>query len=678
MPPDVKRVADNQRQVPNNWPEEERRYEHFSGEPVRIMGYKLDLPNVGSQTVNRNSMLENSESRKPFEFGKLIGLAYLVVVLGAFSWAKEFLLPIILAILISFLLAPVVSRLERLGFHSVLAVLSVVAIAFLFIGALCATLSVETLDLVNSLPKYRDNINAKWAVVQRGPPGPLNQAFRNIGELTKDLGKVAASSGGAEQPEPTKVQIVSGVDSLVELVKNSMTPVVGPVAEFAVVIVLVVFTLLERKQLRGRFLRLIGHSQMATTTLAVDEAGSRLSKFLLVQLVVNSVYALVLGTGLYLIGIPNAILWAILTLVLRFLPYVGLWISAVFPLILSIAISTSWTPPILTLLLYVVLEVFTNNVVEPVVLGGSTGISPLAVIISALFWTWLWGPIGLLLATPVTACLVALGRYFPAFYPYSVMLATDLPMPSETRLVRLLTENRLPEAKALIHEVAEAHLSIKTADELIVPTVRTIENELFPGSAALLSRSAAYLSDTDVANQTKTRIYEQIRELIEELTVPTLSKSDKPAELRKSLLSGLVIVPFVGEGDEVVGRLLARLLESEGVGSNLFSWRTLSAKKVQHLKELEARFVLLCTIELRSVTTIGKMAQSIKMSLPDAVIMIGLWSLPPEGAARLIKKIRASGCSDVYTNLEQAVRGIASLATTDQPKVHPGPPTLRN
>ncbi len=619
-------------------------------------------------------MPENSGSRKRSEFGKLIGLAYLVVALAVFSWAKEFLLPIILAMLISFLLTPVVSRLERLGFHSVLATLSVVAIAFVFIGALCATLSVEALDLINSLPKYRSNISSKLAAIQQGPPGPLNEAFRNIGELTKDLAKPAASTGGAEQPEPAKVQIVSGADSLVTLVKNSVTPVIGPVAEFAVVLVLVIFFLLERKQLRGRFLRLIGHSRMAATTLAVDEAGSRLSRFLLMQLAVNGAYALVLGTGLYLIGIPNAILWAVLALVLRFVPYVGLWIAAFFPLVLSIAISTSWTPPILTVLLYVVLEVFTNNVVEPVVLGGSTGISPLAVIISALFWTWLWGPIGLLLATPVTACLVTLGRYFSAFHPYSVMLATDPPTLSETTLIRLLTENRLPEAKAFIHKLTAMHLSIETADELIVPTIRTIENELFPGSSALLSRSAAYLSDIDVANQNKTRIYEQIRELIEELTVLTPSKSDGPQKPLKPSLSGCVIVPFVGEADELVGRLLARLLESEGIDANLFSWRTLRAKKVQRLKESGARFIVLSAIESRSLTRIGKMVESIKILLPDAVIMIGLWSLPPEGAARLIKKIRASEDGGVYTNLGEAVRGIVSFATTGRQELAPKAP----
>jgi predicted PurR-regulated permease PerM len=222
---------------------------------------------------------------------------------------------------------------------------------------------------------------------------------------------------------------------------------------------------LKRKRLRERFLRLIGHSHVVATTLAVDEAGSRLSRFLLVQLQVNTVYAIVVAIGLYLIGIPNAILWAILTLVLRFLPYVGLWISAFFPLALSIAISTNWMQPTLTLLLYAFLELFTNNVIEPIILGGSTGISSLAVILAALFWTWLWGPIGLLIATPLTACLVVLGRYFPAFHFWSVLLAADPPTSAETNLIHFLIENRLPEAKAMVHESTDNVLSTTTAEK---------------------------------------------------------------------------------------------------------------------------------------------------------------------------------------------------------------------
>jgi predicted PurR-regulated permease PerM len=243
--------------------------------------------------------------------------------------------------LISFLLAPVVSRLERWGLHPVLPVFGVATIAFALIGALCATMSLQSLDLVNSIPKYRNNLHAKWAAIQKGPSGPLNPTLRNLGTLTDDLSRVTAPSREAGKLEPTKVQIVSSADGALELVKNSVTPVLGSAAELAVIVVLVV-----------------------------------------------------------------------LTLGLRFLPYVGLWLSAFFPFVLSIAISTTWKEPILTLGLYCFLEVFTNNVVEPIVLGGSAGMSPLAVIVSALFWTWLWGPIGLLLATPLTASLVGVGSLF--------------------------------------------------------------------------------------------------------------------------------------------------------------------------------------------------------------------------------------------------------------------------
>ena len=420
---------------------------------------------------------------------------------------------------------------------------------------------------------------------QKGPPGPLNLAFRNIGAMISDLGKVTASAGGTQQPEPTKVQIVSGAEGVATIVKKSLTPVMGPIAEFAVVVVLVIFMLLERKRLRVRFLRLIGHSHVATTTLAVDEAGARLSSFLFGQLLVNSGYALVLGLGLSLIGIPNAMLWAALTLVLRFLPYVGLWISAFFPLILSIAISTSWKEPILTLALYGFLEVFTNNVVEPYVLGGSTGMSPLAIIVSALFWTWLWGPIGLLLATPLTACLVVLGLYFPSFHICSVLLAAEPPTSSETKFIRLLTEDRLPEAKALLQEFGEMQLSVGITEELILPTLRAIENDLYPGASS----------------PKKSRIFAHLGELIEEMTVERPTESKQPSKQSTPGQSRMAIVPFMGEGDEIVGRVIARLLEAEGIRADLLSWQTLRARESGTSEETKS----LVNFTLRNPVTIS-------------------------------------------------------------------------
>jgi predicted PurR-regulated permease PerM len=601
-------------------------------------------------------MADSTKSTKQSEFDRLIGLAYLVLIFCALSWAKDFLLPIALASLISFLLAPAVSRLERWRLPAVLAVLSTVAMAFVVIGAVCATVSVQAVDLVNSLPKYRDNIEAKWASIQKGPPGPVSLAFQNVGELISDLQKANASASDDQQPEPTKVQVVNGSDALLSLVKASMTPIIGPTGEFAVVVVLVVFMLLERQRLRDRFLRLIGHSRLVTTTLAIDEAGSRLSSFLLVQLVVNSGFALVLGIGLYLIGIPNATLWAVLTMVLRFLPYVGVWISAFFALALSIAISATWREPILVVSLYLFLELFTNNVVEPFVLGGSTGISPLAVILSALFWTWLWGPVGLLLATPLTACLVTLGRYFPAFYPWSVLLAAQPPTSSETKLILLLTEGRHSEAKALISELAGMQLSIRTAEEVIVPTIRIIENDLFPGPTA---------------TKPKSLIYEQLRQLVQEMTIPSRRDSEEESPRTDGQLSGLVIVPFVGEGDELVGNVLARLLEAEGIGSVLLPWRTLRAEKLHRLRELAPKCVLVSAIEVRSAMAVGKMARSIQVLLQDSVIVVGLWSLPSRGAARLVRRIRESLASNVYTNLEQAVQGIALLIIPARSEVQP-------
>jgi predicted PurR-regulated permease PerM len=589
-------------------------------------------------------MLEKTYAKPP-DLDKLVDLAYLVVVFCAFIWAKEFLLPLVLAVLVSLLLVPVVTRLERWRFPPVLAVLSVVAIAFAIIGGLCTTVSVEALDLANSLPKYGDNIRAKWTAIQKGPPGPLNLAFQNVGALVDDLSKAAAPAKPGLETEPMKVQIVSGTDAAVAFIRNSVSPVLTPVVDLAVVVVLVIFILLERKRLRDRFLRLIGHSRFATTTLAIDEAGTRLSGFLLGQLEVNSVYALILWIGLSLMGIPNAILWAILTLFLRFLPYVGLWISAFFPLVLSVAISSDWKAPLFTLALYAFLEVVTNNFVEPIVLGGSTGISPLAVIISALFWTWLWGPIGLLVATPLAACLVVLGRYFSGFHFCSVLLAADPPTSSETKLLRLLTENRTLEAKRLIHELDGQQLSAELAEDLLVPAIRAIENDFLPGTKA----------------STKVQIYRQLRDLIEELPAPPPSGSSEPRQTEADN-SEIVILPYVGEGDEMVGAILMRLLEAEGLKTELISSRALRTERLEHVKKLQPKQIILSAIQSGSIKTIDRMIRAIRQVSPQGAISVCLWSLPREGAARWIRRIRESSHA-VYTGMEEAVRNITVANT---------------
>jgi hypothetical protein len=229
------------------------------------------------------------------------------------------------------------------------------------------------------------------------------------------------------------------------------------------------------------------------------------------------------------------------------------------------------------------------------------------------------------------------------------MLAADPPTSTETKLLRLFTEDRFPEVKALVQELAGMQLSTKTAEELILPTVRVIEKDLFPGATV---------------SKTRARIYSQMRQLIDELTVLQPSGSEQMLNDIDQAESVLIIVPFIREGDEVVGRILERLLEVEGIRSNLFSWRTLLSEKLSRLKELEARYVLLSTIDPRSTAAVGKMADSLRALLPDAAILVGFWSLPPSGAAQLFRKIKESAANDIYTNLDQSVRGIASLISS--------------
>jgi predicted PurR-regulated permease PerM len=592
---------------------------------------------------------ELRSAKRPSRFDRLFGLAYLVFTLAGLAWAKEFLLPIVLAAFTSFLLAPLISRLERAGIKPVIAVLGVVTFAFVIIGAVCATISVQSLELVNSLPKYHDNIRAKWVAIQHAPPGPVNSALRNAADLVDDLSKVSGSATTSPRSEPTKVQIVNGAESTLALIRNSASPILGPVGEFAVVIVLVVFMLLERHKLRDRVLRLIGHSYVGTTTIAVDEAGSRLSRGLLMQLQINAALAVVLAIGLSLIGIPNAILWALLALVLRFLPYIGIWVSAAFPLILSLAVSTSWITPVLTLGLYIVAEVFTNNVIEPYAIGGSTGISPLAVIFSALFWTWLWGPIGLFLATPLTSFLVVMGRYFPTFQPLELFLAEDTPLSLDERLARDLKNNRESDARVLIHSFGD-RLSTELVDELVIPAVRRIENDQDSGRGG---------------RQRKARAYQLLHTLIDEIVPPSKNseQSERPA---------VVIAPCSCEGDQFVGEMLALLLVDAGVEARTLSWELPVNQQFELLKSLEAGWTFFSAINPDAYSSVGAKAHFVQTAEPQASVAIGLWSLPPEGAARAVEAIRSAADCFVYTSMGQAVLGIVSRSSpTNEETVTP-------
>ena len=302
-----------------------------------------------------------------------------------------------------------------------LAVVSVVIIAFALIFAMGSLLATQLTQLAGDLPRYQSTISEKIQSFRdtTAGRGTLERASGMLKDLSKELDKPkeAATSLGAAQlrkrapPKPVPVEVrqpdPGALESLQSLFPHCFIRSQRP----GIIVIFVIFILLQREDLRNRLIRLAGSHDLQRTTAALDDAASRLSRLFLIQLLLNGSFGIIIGLGLWLIGVPSAILWGILAAVLRFVPYIGAVIAAAFPLALAVAVDPTWSMLLWTLALFVVVEPIVGHVMEPMVYGHSTGLSPVAVVASATFWTALWGPIGLVLATPLTVCLVVLGRH---------------------------------------------------------------------------------------------------------------------------------------------------------------------------------------------------------------------------------------------------------------------------
>ena len=386
----------------------------------------------------------------------LVGIWHVLLmafVIATLYFASDLLIPLALAALLTFLLAPLVTRLER-WIGRIAAVLLVVTMIFSMIGMAGWVLTRQLVDLATRLPDYKVNIETKLHSFQLPSGGAFKRLSETVEELKKDFrgadapivsqvpGKPGTAVAVPVSSAPTlPVQVVeTSKANPLQLLQVIISPLLGPLGTTGLVLLLVVFMLLKREDLRSRLIRLIGQGRISATTHALDDANHRVSRYLLMQLVVNVTFGIAVAIGLFFIGVPNAVLLGAFATVLRFIPYIGPWIAAAFPIILSLAVSPSWMMPLLTLGLFVLLELICSNIVEPWLYGSSTGVSSIALVVAAVFWTWLWGPIGLMLATPLTVCLVVMGRHVPQLSFLSIMLSDEEALtPAEQCYHRLLT-----------------------------------------------------------------------------------------------------------------------------------------------------------------------------------------------------------------------------------------------
>ena len=506
----------------------------------------------------------------------LVGLwavALTSFVIAMLYLARDLFIPLALAALLTFLLSPLVTRIERwLG--RIAAVLLVVATIFAATGAAGWVLTRQMVDLATKLPDYKENIRTKLRSIKVPTGGAFAKFSETIEELKKDLPgaetPALAAKPAAEAPKtpvlpaniapavaPAQVADTFKVNP-VELGQRLIAPLLGPLGTAALVLLLVIFMLLRREDLRRRLIRLIGKGRISAATHAMDDAGSRVFRYLFMQLVVNVSYGIPVAIGLYFIGVPNAVLWGACAAVLRFIPYIGPWIAAAIPVALSLAVSPNWTMPLLTIGLFVVLELLSNNVMEPWLYGTSTGVTPIALIIAAVFWTWLWGPVGLFLSTPLTVCLVVMGRRVPNLSFLSVLLSDEEALtPAEDFYHRLLTIDEQDELE-FVESYLKANSLTALYDSVFVPVIIATETD----------HRLELLDD-----EQRSFIEQSLRDIIEDLgTVPQVaSKIDADGAAAQETPSRNAAAPFRicclparADRDELSGAMLTQLLNQQG------------------------------------------------------------------------------------------------------------------
>ncbi|RFC68973.1 AI-2E family transporter [Mesorhizobium denitrificans] len=531
-----------------------------------------------------NGKIENGTAENAFDMDgrRLSSIAIppvvsLVGVTAILYLGQEVFLPLAVALLLTFALAPIVSALRKLSIPRPAAVILTVTVAFLCIALFSFMVASQLSSLAQNIPTYQSNIiqkvrSLKDSADSGGIFERVTQAVERVG--AEMSARADQRTTGERQPLP--VEIVDQ-QSAIYLLVNVVVPLLSPFATAGLVIVVVIFMLLEREDLRDRFIRLVGTGDLHRTTQALQDAGKRVGQYLLMQLIINTSYAVPIGIGLWLLGIPNAILWALLSLVLRFVPYIGPAISMILPLFLAIAVTPGWTTVLWTAGLFLVMELFINNVMEPWLYGSRTGLSPLAIIVAAIFWTWLWGPVGLVLSTPLTVCLVVLGRHVPQFEFLDVLFGNEPVLEPDARLYQRLLAGDPDEAADNAETILEDKYLVEYYDEIGIPALLFGESD----------RERGALQDGQLRRFASTALtfVEDLEDAADELREDEQG-DEKPVDEdgeRLELPDGegfkLVMIGGRTELDDVAAAILAQVVEGQGAEASIESFRKLHGSR---------------------------------------------------------------------------------------------------
>jgi predicted PurR-regulated permease PerM len=633
-------------------------------------------------------MRQPFKARTPEELMALLSavataiLAFIIIMTLYFG--REIFVPIALAILLSFVLAPLVGVLQRIRVPRGLAVVSVVIIAFALIFALGSLLATQLTQLAADLPRYQSTISEKIQSFRETTAGrgTLERASGMLKDLSKELDKpkdaVSPLGPGSilgpktpAPPTPVPVEVRQPDPGALESLRSLISPLLHPLATTGIIIIFVIFILLQREDLRNRLIRLAGSHDLQRTTAALDDAAGRLSRLFLIQLVVNGAFGVVIGVGLWLIGIPSAVLWGILAAVLRFVPYIGAFIAAAFPLALAVAVDPGWSMLLWTLTLFLFVEPVVGHVIEPMVYGHSTGLSPVAVVASATFWTALWGPIGLVLATPLTVCLVVLGRHVerlefldvmfgdrPALSPpeifYQRMLAGD-PTEASEKAEEFLKERHLA---SYYDEVALKGLQLAQADaergalsHERLTKIRDAVGEFASNLSEQEDRPPPKLNSTTDAEASSA--VESVGEDAAYEKLPVLTRDELPLDWRGEhpvlCVAGRSLI------DEAAAIMFGQLSTEHGLSARVEGAEALSTTNVFRLDTTGVALVCLVYLDGSGPAHMRYSVRRLRRKLPKTTIILGCWMKDADPA--VLEQMRDASKADlVASSLGEAVK----------------------
>ena len=560
----------------------------------------------------------------------------LVVMIAALYWAKAVVIPVALALLLTFLLTPIVNALWRCGLGRVPAAVAVVVLVFGLVGALGWTITAQISTLASELPTYTDNLKQKIAQVRHaGTGGMLGKVQDAVEDVTSALQQGSPSVPSPATPVAMRPEGPSLLGFLPSLLESVLTALM--------VLVLVIFMLIERGALRDRLLAFGGYGRLTLTTKALDEASQRISRYLLMQSLVNGSFGVVFGLGLFVLGVPYALLWGFLAAALRFIPYVGTLIAAVLPLTLSLAVFPGWTQPLLAGGLFVLLELAIISVLEPVLYGRSTGISQVALLVAVLFWTWLWGPVGLLLSTPLTVCLSVLGKYVPPLAFLGVVLSDERVAGMNTYYQRLVARNQ-DEAAAVVDEYLKTHTLVEVYDTVLVPALSYGKQDL--------------QRDTLTVDEVQS-IVQATQEIVEDLgtrpSPPTLEVSAAIEDgLPIALLAKVRIMgcPARDVTDALALQMFQQVCDPTRYEVELLPVALPIADVVARVAQTPPALLCIGAVAPGGLARTRYLCKQLRARFPELAIVVGRWG-GTEHTAENLALLRADGIEQVGTTLRE-------------------------